>query len=112
MGGEKAALVLGLLELGYEVLLSDSDTVWMRDPWPYLRAVSDVDIMVSSDCPSLYGDRTGAPRAYHSTRVRAAVLPLPPFRGSQAAETEGGGCAGRRLRWAKASTLALHAFRG
>jgi hypothetical protein len=61
-GGEKAALVLGLLQLGYEVLLSDSDTVWMRDPWPYLRAVDGVDIMVSSDCPSLYGDRSGALR--------------------------------------------------
>ncbi|KAK3267350.1 hypothetical protein CYMTET_24079 [Cymbomonas tetramitiformis] len=37
MGGEKAALVSGLLDLGMEVLLSDSDTIWLRDPWAYLQ---------------------------------------------------------------------------
>jgi hypothetical protein len=25
-----------LLELGYDVLLSDADAVWLGDPWPWI----------------------------------------------------------------------------
>jgi hypothetical protein len=45
--------VLQLLELGCDIMLSDSDVVWHRDPRPYLRAVSEahplLDVLIHSD---------------------------------------------------------------
>ena len=36
MGYLKAMFTFQLLELGYDVLLSDADSVWLASPWPYL----------------------------------------------------------------------------
>ena len=36
MGYLKAMFTWRLLELGYDVLLSDADSVWLASPWPYL----------------------------------------------------------------------------
>ena len=36
LGFVKGRLTLGLLRRGYDVLLSDADTVWLGDPWPWI----------------------------------------------------------------------------
>lgn len=54
MGVLKVSLVTALLE-GYKVqtlVVSDTDTVWMRDPSPYLDAHPLADWFISTDCLS------------------------------------------------------------
>ena len=36
LGFVKGRLTLGLLRRGYDVLLSDADTVWLGNPWPWI----------------------------------------------------------------------------
>eukprot|EP00898_Chlorokybus_atmophyticus_P008473 jgi/Chlat1/8627/Chrsp86S08010 len=74
MGAVKADFLRMLLVKGYDVLVSDADTVWFTDPWPLLgkhpntntnnkdnpspspirlpaaRLFADADILVTSDC--------------------------------------------------------------
>eukprot|EP00662_Eupelagonemidae_sp_cell21_P037637 gene37637-13003_t len=57
MGTEKTALILTLLVAGRSVLVSDADTVWLRDPWPVISRLAGADVVLSTDCPSIYGDR-------------------------------------------------------
>ncbi|KAK3233721.1 hypothetical protein CYMTET_56004 [Cymbomonas tetramitiformis] len=52
MGFVKVAVLVVLLEIGYDVLLSDADVVWQRDPLPYVNApiLSTADVLVTGDC--------------------------------------------------------------
>lgn len=34
---------------GFDILVSDVDTVWMRDPLPFVLRYPDADILTSSD---------------------------------------------------------------
>eukprot|EP00899_Mesostigma_viride_P015154 jgi/Mesvir1/2363/Mv22122-RA.6 len=53
MGMLKCDILLQLLTTGHDVLFSDTDTVWMRNPWPYLESTSlSANILVSTDCLS------------------------------------------------------------
>eukprot|EP00899_Mesostigma_viride_P021688 jgi/Mesvir1/29520/Mv07018-RA.1 len=53
MGMLKCDILLQLLTTGHDVLFSDTDTVWMRNPWPYLDSTSPTaNILVSTDCLS------------------------------------------------------------
>ena len=55
IGALKAAFLLYLLRKGHEVLVSDVDTVWLRDPRPFFkteRVATDSDLAVSTDCLS------------------------------------------------------------
>jgi hypothetical protein len=56
-----------LLELGYDVLLSDADTVWLGDPWPWIGGRGIVladdagdlplaDVLATNDMPDLRRD--------------------------------------------------------
>lgn len=49
MGREKISLLQTFTKWGYEVLISDVDTVWMKNPLPYVAKYPDADILVSSD---------------------------------------------------------------
>lgn len=49
MGRRKAALAAAVTGLGYDVLLSDVDAVWLADPAPHLARFPDADVLVSSD---------------------------------------------------------------
>ena len=49
MGREKISLLQTFTKWGYEVLISDVDTVWMKNPLPYLAKYPSADILVSSD---------------------------------------------------------------
>eukprot|EP00887_Chlorella_sp_A99_P002045 scaffold18.g2045.t1 len=75
MGVLKVSLVTALLE-GYKVqtlVVSDTDTVWMRDPSPYLDAHPLADWFISTDClsPTQFEDaadpklRNANPRCGH-----------------------------------------------
>lgn len=55
IGALKAAFLLYLLRKGHEVLVSDVDTVWLRDPRPFFkteRVATESDVAVSTDCLS------------------------------------------------------------
>ena len=55
IGALKAAFLLYLLDQGHEVLVSDVDTVWLRDPRPFFHSEAVTqrsDIAVSTDCLS------------------------------------------------------------
>ena len=48
-GREKIGLVLTFTNMGFDVVVSDVDTVWLQNPLPYLANYPDADILVSSD---------------------------------------------------------------
>eukprot|EP00899_Mesostigma_viride_P000582 jgi/Mesvir1/10524/Mv21766-RA.2 len=54
LGAVKGELVLHILQLGYHVVLSDSDVVWFMDPEPFFSSPpwTLVDVAVSTDCTS------------------------------------------------------------
>ena len=42
-------MVLTFTNMGFDVVVSDVDTVWLQNPLPYLANYPDADILVSSD---------------------------------------------------------------
>ncbi|KAK2647788.1 hypothetical protein Ddye_015277 [Dipteronia dyeriana] len=59
MGREKAILIDSVLPFGYELLMCDTDMVWLKNPLPYLARYPDADILTSSDqvVPTVVDDR-------------------------------------------------------
>ncbi|MBA0796508.1 hypothetical protein Gohar_007271 [Gossypium harknessii] len=59
MGREKVLLINAILPFGYELLMCDTDMVWLKDPLPYLAQYPDADILASSDqvVPTVVDDR-------------------------------------------------------
>ncbi|XP_010907098.1 arabinosyltransferase XEG113 isoform X2 [Elaeis guineensis] len=49
MGREKVFLINALLPFGYEVLMCDTDMVWLKNPLPYLARFPEADVLTSSD---------------------------------------------------------------
>eukprot|EP00271_Cylindrocystis_brebissonii_P003068 TRINITY_DN1381_c0_g1_i1.p1 TRINITY_DN1381_c0_g1~~TRINITY_DN1381_c0_g1_i1.p1 ORF type:complete len:806 (-),score=111.96 TRINITY_DN1381_c0_g1_i1:970-3264(-) len=49
MGREKVTLVNVFLAMGYEVLICDTDMVWLENPLPYFARFPEVDVFTSSD---------------------------------------------------------------
>ncbi|CAM0903278.1 unnamed protein product [Alopecurus aequalis] len=49
MGREKVLLINELLPFGYELLMCDTDMVWLKNPLPYLARYPDADLLTSSD---------------------------------------------------------------
>jgi hypothetical protein len=49
MGRKKIALIRDFTLMGFDILVSDVDTVWMRDPIPYLQKYPEADVLTSSD---------------------------------------------------------------
>ncbi|KAJ8758788.1 hypothetical protein K2173_000509 [Erythroxylum novogranatense] len=49
MGREKVILIDAILPFGYEVLMCDTDMVWLKNPLPYLARYPDADVLTSSD---------------------------------------------------------------
>lgn len=49
MGREKAILVDHILSMGFEILMCDTDMVWMKNPLPYFAKFPRADVLVSSD---------------------------------------------------------------
>ncbi|KAG8097557.1 hypothetical protein GUJ93_ZPchr0013g35291 [Zizania palustris] len=49
MGREKVLLINTLVPFGYELLMCDTDMVWLKNPLPYLARYPDADLLTSSD---------------------------------------------------------------
>ncbi|KAL4439682.1 hypothetical protein ABPG75_002683 [Micractinium tetrahymenae] len=49
MGREKIHLIHSFTKMGFDVLISDVDTVWLRNPLPYMEKYPEADILTSSD---------------------------------------------------------------
>lgn len=49
MGRLKIELLKAFLDFGLDIVLCDSDTVWLQDPQPYLARFPAADMLVSSD---------------------------------------------------------------
>ncbi|OAY24261.1 arabinosyltransferase XEG113 isoform X1 [Manihot esculenta] len=59
MGREKVILIDAILPFGYELLMCDTDMVWLKNPLPYLAHYPDADVLTSSDqvVPTVVDDR-------------------------------------------------------
>ncbi|CAJ2646858.1 unnamed protein product [Trifolium pratense] len=49
MGREKVILINSILPFGYELLMCDTDMVWLKNPLPYLARYPGADVLTSSD---------------------------------------------------------------
>ncbi|CAL9195932.1 unnamed protein product [Musa hybrid cultivar] len=49
MGREKVLLINALLPFGYELLMCDTDMVWLKNPLPYFARFPEADMLTSSD---------------------------------------------------------------
>lgn len=49
MGREKISLLQQFTKWGLDVVISDVDTVWMKDPLPYMARYPEADVLISSD---------------------------------------------------------------
>ncbi|KAK1294789.1 Pentatricopeptide repeat-containing protein [Acorus calamus] len=49
VGREKVLLINAILPFGYELLMADTDIVWLKNPLPYLARFPSADVLTSSD---------------------------------------------------------------
>lgn len=49
MGREKVILIDAILPFGYELLMCDTDMVWLKNPLPYFARFPGADVLTSSD---------------------------------------------------------------
>ncbi|CAL0313223.1 unnamed protein product [Lupinus luteus] len=49
MGREKVILIESILPFGFELLLCDTDMVWLKNPLPYLARYPKADVLTSTD---------------------------------------------------------------
>ncbi|KAK4804258.1 hypothetical protein SAY86_004075 [Trapa natans] len=49
MGREKVVLIDAILPFGVELLMCDTDMVWLKNPLPYLAGYPEADVLTSSD---------------------------------------------------------------
>lgn len=59
MGREKVILIDAILPFGYELLMCDTDMVWLKNPLPYLARYPEADVLTSTDqvVPTVADDR-------------------------------------------------------
>jgi len=59
MGREKVMLIDAVLPFGYELLMCDTDMVWLKNPLPYLARFPEADVLTSTDqvIPTVSDDR-------------------------------------------------------
>ncbi|KAL7159747.1 hypothetical protein ABFS83_01G048600 [Erythranthe nasuta] len=59
MGREKVILIDSVLPYGFELLMCDTDMVWLKNPLPYLARFPEADVLTSTDqvSPTVVDDR-------------------------------------------------------
>ncbi|XP_057963795.1 arabinosyltransferase XEG113 [Malania oleifera] len=59
MGREKVILINAILPFGFELLMCDTDMVWLKNPLPYFARFPGADVLTSSDqvVPTVVDDR-------------------------------------------------------
>ena len=85
-GREKINLVYLFTKMGFSILVSDVDTVWMRNPLPYMAQYPEADVLTSSD--HLVGGNFASPasvrgrlgqgdgRLHHAVKLPCSPSPL------------------------------------
>ena len=53
MGRKKIELIHLFTKMGFDILVSDVDTAWMKNPLPFIRKFPEVDVLTSSDSLSI-----------------------------------------------------------
>jgi hypothetical protein len=68
MGREKIQLIHTFVHLGYDLVLTDVDTVWLRDPLPFFWRYPEADILCSAvSPPHPFMQHEPTPSAHEST---------------------------------------------
>jgi len=81
MGREKINLIGLFTGYGLDILLSDVDTVWIRDPGPYIARYPMADVLASSDHLSpTYAEDEGLETMIHSAHNIGIMLFRPRAR--------------------------------
>ncbi|XP_051151632.1 arabinosyltransferase XEG113-like [Andrographis paniculata] len=59
LGRDKISLLDSFLQFGFEILMCDTDTVWLKNPLPYLARYPEADVLVSTDqiSPTVTGEQ-------------------------------------------------------
>ena len=58
-GRRTVEMVKDITRCGVDLLLSDLDTVWLRNPYDFIDKYPDADVLVSSDCLTSYNENGG-----------------------------------------------------
>lgn len=68
MGREKVILINAVLPFGFELLMCDTDMVWLKNPLPYLSRFPEADVLTSTDevVPTVSDDRLDIWEQVHS----------------------------------------------
>ena len=69
MGALKGDLVLKFLLRDRNVLLSDVDVVWIKDPEPLFAPLAEADVMCSTDCTSIKADEAKEARLKEKEKI-------------------------------------------
>lgn len=81
---KKIAMFLEVLEFGYQVLLSDIDVMYLRDPFGFFRSVPGADVLISSDLlhPTV---SDGGPETHHGfgAVLNVGILFMRPSQGTK-----------------------------
>ena len=56
MGRKKIELIHLFTKMGFDILVSDVDTAWMKNPLPFIRKFPEVDVLTSSDSLSDFAE--------------------------------------------------------
>ena len=56
MGRKKIELIHLFTKMGFDILVSDVDTAWMKNPIPFIRKFPEVDVLTSSDSLSDFAE--------------------------------------------------------
>lgn len=87
-GSASCGVILVCLQLGVDVIISDVDVLWLRNPIPYFQRYPTADVLSSSDHMSNTVMHSAAPR--HGWRMQLC---------SRMHRPEGGGALRHRLRF-------------
>ena len=68
MGRKKIELIYLFTQMGFDILVSDVDTAWLRNPMPYMARFPQADVLTSSDhlSSTAVGDGLEDPSRAHS----------------------------------------------
>ena len=68
MGRKKIELIYLFTQMGFDILVSDVDTAWLRNPMPYMARSPQADVLTSSDhlSSTAVGDGLEDPSRAHS----------------------------------------------
>mmetsp|Transcript_32904 Transcript_32904/g.71762 ORF Transcript_32904/g.71762 Transcript_32904/m.71762 type:complete len:460 (-) Transcript_32904:127-1506(-) len=88
MGRDKIRLIRDFTKQGIDVLISDIDVVWLKDPIPYFRRYPEADLLVSTD--QLRNETKGDALEFHicQTASNIGIMWIRSTEGTQALTEE------------------------